>query len=156
MSFVMASCCKLPLVSGYLTLGGETLRRAPQFVLAVLLITSLGAPAAICCQHCVKETANQKTAPSPSDQCSHHMSHVALGRTLEAVTHRSACHACSRASRSSSSTLITPNPTPGPAPAEGKAKGERVVLLTALRRLPESPPPLMSNSKQAFICTFLI
>lgn len=152
----MASCCKSPLVSDYSTLGGERLRRASQFVLVVLLITSLGAPAAICCQHCVKETANQKTAPSPSDRCHHQMSHVALGRTVEAVTRRVACHTCSRASQSSSATLITPTPTPGPAPSEDKPKVEHAVLVTALPRLPESPPPLMSNSKQAVICTFLI
>src|SRR5581483_3995951 len=152
----MASCGKSPLVSGYRTLGGERLRRASQFVLVVLLITSLGAPAAICCRHCVKETANQKTAPSPSDQCSHHMSHVALGRTLEAVTHRIACHACSRGSRPPSATLVTPDRTPSLSLTDSERNVGNAVLVAALPRLPESPPPLRSNSKQAVICTFLI
>ena len=156
MSFVMANCGKSPLVSGYRTVGGERLRRASQFVLVVLLITSLGAPAAICCQYCVKETANQKTAPSPSDHCSHHMSHVALGRTLEAVTHRVACHACSRASRPSSATLVPPDRTPGLSLTDGERNVGDAVLVAVLPRLPESPPPLSSNSKQAVICTFLI
>jgi len=122
----------------------------------VLLIAALGAPAAVCCQHCVKKTTNQKTAPSPFDHCHHHMSDVTPGRTLEAVTQRVACHACSRVSQSSSATFVTPDRTPRPSLADSEAKVGGAELAAALPRLPESPPPLMSNSKQAVICTFLI
>ena len=152
----MASCCKSPLVSGYLTLGGERLRRASQFVLVVLLITSLGAPAAICCGRCAKQSVDQKTAPSPSDQCSHHMSHVALGRTLGAVTNRVGCHACSRNSRPSSAAVVPHDRTPDRLFTDGQRNVAEAVLVAALPRLPESPPPLRSNSKQAVICIFLI
>lgn len=134
----------------------ENLRRAAQFVLVMLLITSLGAPAAICCGRCAKDTVDQKAAPSPSAPCSHHMSHVALGPTLEAVTHRTACHACSRAGRPPSATFVTPDRAPSLSLAGGESNVETAVLIAALPRLPESPPPLMSNSKQAVICTFLI
>ena len=152
----MASCCKSPLVSGYRTLGGERLRRASQFALVVLLITSLGAPAAVCCGRCAKETANPKPAPSPSDHCSHQMSHVALGRTLEVVTYRVACHSCSRVSQSSTATLVPPDRTPSLSPTDRERNVGDAVLIAALPRLPESPPPLRSNSKQSVICTFLI
>ena len=139
-----------------LNLGGQRLRRASQFVLVVLLITSLGAPATIYCRHCVKETAEQKTAPSSPHHCPHRMSPVALGRTLEAVTRRVACHACSRISRPSSAAVVPHDRTPDRLLTDGERSVAEAGLVAALPRLPESPPPLTSNSKQAVICIFLI
>jgi hypothetical protein len=134
----------------------ESLRNAAQFVLVVLLITSLGAPAATCCQRCAKQTADQKTVASPVDQCPHQMSHALPSRALEAITHRVACYGCSRANQSVSPALIAPDGTADLSLADGEANVGDAVLVAALPPLPESPPPMNSRSKRAIICTFLI
>ena len=148
--------CRTPCTLWGAGLSVESLRRAAQFVLVTLLITSLGAPAAICCGRCAKETVDQKMAPSPFDHCSHHMSHPPLGRRIETVTRGATCHACSRVSQSPSRTLITTNPTPGLSLTDGESSAGDAVLVASPPRLPESPPPLKSGSKRAVICTFLI
>jgi hypothetical protein len=134
----------------------ENLRRAAQFVLVALLITSLGTPVAVCCQRCPKKTADRGTAPSLSEQCSHHISQTLLGRKLEAATHRVACFDCSAANQLPNPALVTPDCTLDLSLADGKASVGDSVLIAALPLLPEGPPPMSSTSRQAVICTFLI
>jgi hypothetical protein len=136
--------------------GVESLRRAAQFVLVVLLITSLGAPVAACCQRCPKKTADRETVPSLSDQCSHPISHAPLGRKLEAATHRVACFDCSGANQPPNPALVDPDRTLDLSLADGEASVGDSVLVAALPLLPEGPPPMSSTSRQAVICTFLI
>ena len=151
----MASFGGLLLGLRYSTLG-ENLRHAAQFVLVVLLITSLGASVASCCQGCPKEAAYQKTVPSPSDQCSRHMSHVPVGRRLEPENYRIACYRCLRTSQSPGATVVTSDGTSGLSLADREASVGNALPIADLPRMPESPPPVKSSPKQAVICTFLI
>ena len=136
-------------------------RHAAQFAVVVLLAVSLAASTvdANCCARCPKANDTHQTPAhnsAASDPCAHQMRHALTGRGLEAATPHVNCHACSCVAARPVAGSVVSDGTSGFALAHANMQQERAPRVTVTPQLPENPPALTSNSKQAVLHTFLI